>query len=65
METGFKVGWRRKAAQQLSHQRHFLSKWRAASSKQDPLNTVKIVDRFVIRRTENSNIEASNGSGIH
>ncbi|EEF52451.1 uncharacterized protein LOC8260863 isoform X2 [Ricinus communis] len=54
-----------KQPQQLSHQRRYPSKWRAATSQQDPLNTVKIVDSFVIRRTENPNTGASNGSVIH
>ncbi|XAR64067.1 hypothetical protein NMG60_11024271 [Bertholletia excelsa] len=36
----------------LSHHRRFPSKWRAISSQLDPLNTVRIVDFFVIERTE-------------
>ncbi|KAH7848647.1 hypothetical protein Vadar_005588 [Vaccinium darrowii] len=38
--------------EQLSHLRKFPSKWRAISSKQDPINTVRIVDRFDIPRTK-------------
>ncbi|OAY50898.1 uncharacterized protein LOC110614932 isoform X1 [Manihot esculenta] len=53
-----------KQPQQMSHHRLFPSKWRAATSQQDPLNTVKIVDHFVIRQTENSDIGASNGSVV-
>ncbi|OIW20273.1 hypothetical protein TanjilG_08233 [Lupinus angustifolius] len=40
-----------KHPQQLSHMRRFPSKWSAATSHQDPLKTVKIVDHFVIERT--------------
>lgn len=36
--------------QQMSHHRKFPSKWRAASGT-DPLNSVRIVDHFVIERT--------------
>ncbi|WCJ35383.1 Calcineurin-like metallo-phosphoesterase superfamily protein [Euphorbia peplus] len=50
-----------KQPQQMSHQRKYPSKWRAATSQQDPLNTVKIVDHFVIRQTENAD---TNGSVI-
>ncbi|XP_058725179.1 uncharacterized protein LOC131596525 [Vicia villosa] len=38
-----------------SHLRRFPSKWRAAVSHQDPVHTVKIVDHFVIDRTEDKN----------
>ncbi|KAJ8772878.1 hypothetical protein K2173_028055 [Erythroxylum novogranatense] len=54
-----------KLPQQLSHRRRFPSKWSASSPQQDPLNTVKIVDQFVIRQTEESDFVASNGSVIH
>ncbi|KAJ9186698.1 hypothetical protein P3X46_002243 [Hevea brasiliensis] len=53
-----------KQPQQMSHHRRFPSKWRAVTSQQDPLNTVKIVDHFVIQQTENSDIGASKGSVI-
>ncbi|CAK9151521.1 unnamed protein product, partial [Ilex paraguariensis] len=43
---------------QLSHLRKFPSKWRATSSQQDPGSTVRIVDQFVIRQTDQ---EAVNG----
>ncbi|GFS46556.1 calcineurin-like metallo-phosphoesterase superfamily protein [Actinidia rufa] len=36
---------------QPSHLKKFPSKWCAVSSQQDPLSTVRIVDRFVIRQT--------------
>ncbi|CAI0558244.1 unnamed protein product [Linum tenue] len=39
-------------AQQMSHHRKYPSKWSAAAYQQDPVNSVKIVDHFVIRRTE-------------
>ncbi|KAG5543415.1 hypothetical protein RHGRI_016222 [Rhododendron griersonianum] len=41
-----------RSPEQLSHRRNFPSKWRAISSKQDPINTVRIVDRFDIQRTK-------------
>lgn len=53
-----------KQPQQLSHLRKFPSKWSAATAQQDPLHTVKIVDQFVIHRTDKSDIGTSNGSVI-
>ena len=41
-----------KHPKQLSHSRKFPSKWKAAISQQDPIHTVKIVDHFVIGRTD-------------
>ncbi|KAJ0640059.1 putative calcineurin-like phosphoesterase domain, ApaH type, metallo-dependent phosphatase [Helianthus annuus] len=38
-----------KQQHQLSQQRKYPSKWRADSSHQDPVNTVKVVDHFVIQ----------------
>ncbi|KAK7291133.1 hypothetical protein RIF29_06041 [Crotalaria pallida] len=43
--------------QQLSHLRRFPSKWSAATSHQDPVNTVKIVDHFVIERTQKNDCD--------
>ncbi|OVA15778.1 Phosphoesterase domain [Macleaya cordata] len=40
-----------KLPQQLSHRRKHPSKWTAATAQQDPVNTVRIVDHFVIERT--------------
>ncbi|THU63235.1 hypothetical protein C4D60_Mb01t13590 [Musa balbisiana] len=37
--------------QQLSHHRRFPSKWKAASGP-DPINSVRVVDHFVIERTK-------------
>ncbi|KAL9446148.1 hypothetical protein AB3S75_013920 [Citrus x aurantiifolia] len=51
-----------KQPQQLSHLRRFPSKWRAASAHQDPLNTVKIIDHFVIQQTDKPDLGASNRS---
>ncbi|XP_059637902.1 uncharacterized protein LOC132279866 [Cornus florida] len=51
--------------QQLSHLRRYPSKWRAVSSQQDPLSTVRIVDQFVIQQTEKPNPGAMNGSAAH
>lgn len=58
-----------KIPQQPNHLRKYPSKWRAASSQQDPVSTVRIVDRFVIQQTpdsetQSSNGEVSNSSGI-
>jgi hypothetical protein len=53
-----------KQPQQLSHLRKFPSKWSAATAQQDPIHTVKIVDQFVIHRTDKSDIGTSNGSVI-
>ncbi|KAG6624718.1 hypothetical protein CIPAW_16G047400 [Carya illinoinensis] len=36
--------------EELSYRREFPSKWRAAASYQDPLDTVRIIDHFVIRQ---------------
>lgn len=41
----------------MSYERHFPSKWCASTAHQDPVNTVKIVDRFVIHRSEKENGE--------
>ncbi|KAL1353818.1 hypothetical protein HN51_042409 [Arachis hypogaea] len=43
-----------KNPQQLSHLRKHPSKWRAATSNQDPVHTVKIVDHFIIETTQNN-----------
>ncbi|GAB4856600.1 hypothetical protein Ancab_014516 [Ancistrocladus abbreviatus] len=40
--------------QELSYRRKYPSKWRAAVAHQDPLATVRIVDHFVIQRTESN-----------
>ncbi|XP_031398410.1 uncharacterized protein LOC116208972 isoform X1 [Punica granatum] len=48
--------------QQMSHLREYPSKWSAATPIQDPVNTVKIVDHFVIHRTDKPNSAACNGS---
>lgn len=45
-----------KQPQQLSHHRDHPSKWKAAAAHQDPLSTVRIVDQFVVKRTEGSDI---------
>ena len=59
--------WEGEARQpeQLSHRRAFPSKWKAATSYQDPVHTVKIVDQFVIRQRDNADFEDANGSEIH
>lgn len=52
-----------KQPQQVSHARKFPSKWCAAASQQDPLSTVRIVDQFVIHRTDKTDdLGASDGS---
>ncbi|KAK6130929.1 hypothetical protein DH2020_035331 [Rehmannia glutinosa] len=45
-----------KLAQNLSYRRRFPSKWRSVSSQQDPVNTVRIVDHFVIQPTLNADV---------
>jgi hypothetical protein len=44
-----------KNPQMSSHLRSFPSKWRASVANQDPIHTVKIVDHFVIDRTDDKN----------
>lgn len=51
-----------KEPRQFSHLNKFPSKWSAAATHQDPLHTVKIVDQFVIQRTDKSDIGSINGS---
>ncbi|GAA0165384.1 hypothetical protein Leryth_012930 [Lithospermum erythrorhizon] len=51
-----------KQPQQASHQRKFPSKWRAASTQQDPTATVRIIDQFVIKQTRSLNSEETNGT---
>ncbi|XP_010455595.1 PREDICTED: uncharacterized protein LOC104737182 [Camelina sativa] len=41
----------------MSYERQFPSKWCAPTAQQDPVNTVKIVDRFMIHRSEKQNGE--------
>lgn len=50
-----------KQPQQLNHNRKYPSKWSAASPQQDPIHTVKIVDHFVIKQTDEFDTGASNG----
>lgn len=45
----------------LSHQRRYPSKWTAGAGQQDPVNAVRVVDQFVIRRTEKPDFVSSNG----
>lgn len=51
-----------KQSPQLSHRRKYPSKWSASSSQQDPVNTVRVVDQFVIRQTDKPDSISSNGS---
>ncbi|MBA0661215.1 hypothetical protein Goklo_005534 [Gossypium klotzschianum] len=51
-----------KQPQQWSHRIKHPSKWSASVSHQDPLNTVRIVDRFIIKQTDNQDFASSNGS---
>ncbi|KAI3522114.1 hypothetical protein L1887_11593 [Cichorium endivia] len=53
-----------KQMQQLNHHRKYPSKWRANAFNQDPVNTVRIVDRFVIQ-TYKEDLEVENGSVSH
>ena len=54
-----------KQPQQMSHRRKYPSKWSASVSHQDPVTTVRIVDQFVIRKTEKPDSVSSNGSVNH
>ncbi|XP_062019886.1 uncharacterized protein LOC133736424 isoform X1 [Rosa rugosa] len=53
-----------KQPQQMSHRRKFPSKWSAKAAQQDPLHNVKIVDHFVIRQTDKTDVAGSDGSVI-
>ncbi|XP_050364199.1 uncharacterized protein LOC126782895 [Argentina anserina] len=53
-----------KQPQQMSHRRKYPSKWSAKAPPQDPLHNVKIVDQFVIRRTDKADVAGSDGSAI-
>ncbi|KAF6163947.1 hypothetical protein GIB67_011271 [Kingdonia uniflora] len=59
LDSRSKVGRRAKTTT-TTKSRKYPSKWNAASAQQDPVATVRIVDRFVILRTANSGLEASN-----
>ncbi|GKV30407.1 hypothetical protein SLEP1_g39219 [Rubroshorea leprosula] len=48
-----------KQPQQLSHRRKFPSKWSATAGQQDPVNTVRIVDHFVIRQTDQTDFRSA------
>lgn len=50
-----------KQPQQPNYLRKFPSKWRAASSQQDPVSTVRVVDHFVIEQTGKFDVQSSNG----
>ncbi|GAB2214086.1 hypothetical protein Droror1_Dr00018422 [Drosera rotundifolia] len=45
-----------KQPNEMSHRRKYPSKLRAAIAPQDPVNAVKIIDQFVIRRTDNNDL---------
>ncbi|KAE8715500.1 polyadenylate-binding protein RBP47C-like [Hibiscus syriacus] len=51
-----------KQPQQLSHGRKHPSKWSAAAGQQDPVNTVRVIDQFVIRPNGKPDFVSSNGS---
>lgn len=54
--------WDGEPKQAQSHQRKHPSKWSASAGQQDPVNTVRIVDQFVIRQTEKPDFASNNGS---
>ncbi|XP_076902544.1 uncharacterized protein LOC143557324 [Bidens hawaiensis] len=60
-------GWDNEVRQphQASHHRKFPSKWRANTFHQDPVNTVRIVDHFVIQPTHRLQVATVNGSVSH
>ena len=47
---------------ELSHLRENPSRWKAAASEPEPLETVKIIDKFVILRTREDSPDDSSGS---
>ncbi|KAI4369071.1 hypothetical protein MLD38_017560 [Melastoma candidum] len=51
-----------KQPEELSHHRKFPSKWSADYPVQDPVNTVRMVDQFVIHRTGKPDSGDCNGS---
>lgn len=51
-----------KQPEEPSYLQKFPSKWRAKALQQDPVNTVRIIDHFVIEQKEKSDSELSNGS---
>ncbi|KAL3840377.1 hypothetical protein ACJIZ3_024968 [Penstemon smallii] len=51
-----------KQPQNHSYQRKFPSKWRSVSPHQDPVNTARIVDHFVIEQTVKPEFASANGS---
>ncbi|TMX01141.1 hypothetical protein EJD97_025080 [Solanum chilense] len=50
-----------KHPQDPSYLQKFPSKWRASSPNQDPVDTVRIIDQFVIEKTEKHDSELANG----
>ncbi|XP_006342611.1 uncharacterized protein [Solanum tuberosum] len=51
-----------KHPQDPSYLQKFPSKWRASSPNQDPVDTVRIIDQFVIEKTAKHDSELANGS---
>ncbi len=53
--------WEGPNSDELSHLRENPSQWKAAASDQEPLNTVRIIDEFIIPRKDSHG--DSTGSG--
>uniref|UniRef100_M1D7D3 Hydrolase/ protein serine/threonine phosphatase n=1 Tax=Solanum tuberosum TaxID=4113 RepID=M1D7D3_SOLTU len=47
--------------QEPSYLQKFHSKWRTTTPQQDPVNTMRIIDHFVIEQKEKPDSELSNG----
>lgn len=53
--------WEGPNSDELSHLRENPSQWKAAASDQEPLNTVRIIDEFIITRKDSH--DNTTGSG--
>ncbi|XP_075668225.1 uncharacterized protein LOC142638081 [Castanea sativa] len=56
-EWELEPNWKRPTPDDLSHRRENPSKWKASEFDPEPLETVKIIDKFVIRRTNGTATE--------
>lgn len=54
--------WDGEPKQPQSYLQKFPSKWRAKVLQQDPINTVRLIDHFVIEQREKTDSELSNAS---
>uniref|UniRef100_A0A7N2KRU7 Uncharacterized protein n=2 Tax=Quercus lobata TaxID=97700 RepID=A0A7N2KRU7_QUELO len=54
--------WKGPNSDELSHLRENPSQWKAAASDEEPLKTVKIIDKFVIPRTREDSPDDTSGT---